>query len=60
MEGNMATIAMYDTNVIELSARRARRNLRAMNEAKRRHPSFIGRTTVTKTPETCRVLQFKH
>ncbi|MGA9374695.1 MAG: hypothetical protein WBV64_06640 [Mycobacterium sp.] len=55
----MATIAMYDTNVIELSARRARRNLRAMNEAKRRHPSFIGRTAVTKAPETCRVLQFK-
>ncbi len=55
----MATIAMYDTNVVELSARRARRNLRAMNEAKRRHPSFIGRTTVAKAPETCRVLQFK-
>ena len=30
----MATIAMADTNVVELSVRRARRNLRAINEAK--------------------------
>jgi hypothetical protein len=58
-EDIMAAIAMYDTNVVELSARRARRNLRAINEAKHRHPSFIGRTTVAKTPETCRVLQFR-
>jgi hypothetical protein len=55
----MAAIAMYDTNVVELSARRARRNLRAINEAKHRHPSFIGRTAAAKAPETCRVLQFK-
>ncbi|WP_156409086.1 hypothetical protein [Mycobacterium sp. Root265] len=56
----MATIAMADTNVVELSTRRARRNLRAINEAKHRHPSFIGRMTVAKNDsEACRVLQFR-
>ena len=56
----MAAIAMADTNVVELSARRARRNLRAINEAKHRHPSFIGRMTVAKADsEVCRVLPFR-
>ena len=56
----MATIAMADTNVVELSARRARRNLRAINEAKHRHPSFVGRMAAAKVdPEACRVLQFR-
>lgn len=56
----MATIAMADTNVVELSARRARRNLRKINEAKHRHPSYLGRVTVAKAdPQDCRVLQFK-
>jgi hypothetical protein len=56
----MATIAMADTNVVELSTRRARRNLRAINEAKHRHPSFIGRMTAAKADsEACRVLQFR-
>jgi hypothetical protein len=53
------TNAVCDTNVVELSARRARRNLRAINEAKHRHPSFIGRATIAKPVETCRVLQFR-
>ncbi|MBI5735522.1 hypothetical protein [Mycobacterium adipatum] len=56
----MATIAMADTNVVELSVRRARRNLRAINEARYRHPSYVGRMAVAKAaPEGCRVLQFK-
>lgn len=55
----MATIAMADTNVVELSARRARRNLRAINEARHRHPSYTGRTTAKAATEDCRVLQFK-
>lgn len=56
----MATIALADTNVVDLSMRRARRNLRAINEAKHRHPSYIGRMTAVKAaPEACRVLQFK-
>lgn len=55
----MATTTIGDTNIVELSARRARRNLRAINEAKHRHPSFIGRMAVAKAPETCRVLQFR-
>jgi hypothetical protein len=56
----MATIAVADTNVVELSVRRARRNLRAINEARYRHPSYAGRMAVAKAaPEACRVLQFK-
>ena len=56
----MATIAVADTNVVELSVRRARRNLRAINEARYRHPSYIGRVSAAAAaPEGCRVLQFK-
>lgn len=55
----MATIAMADTNVVELSARRSRRNMRAINEAKHRHPSYVGRLTAKPASEECRVLQFK-
>jgi|32_taG_2_1085360.scaffolds.fasta_scaffold69463_2 hypothetical protein len=59
-EDIMAMIALADTNVVELSTRRARRNLRAINEAKHRHPSYVGRMTVAKAnPEACRVLQFR-
>jgi hypothetical protein len=54
----MAT-AMADTNVVELSVRRARRNLRAINEAKHRHPSYLGRMAAKPAPNECRVLQFK-
>jgi len=55
----MAAIAIADSNVVELSARRARRNLRALNEAKRRHPSYMARSTPAKAPEACRILQFR-
>ncbi len=54
----MAAIAMADDNVVELSVRRARRNLRALNEAKHRHPSYIARTPA-KSTEVCRILQFR-
>lgn len=55
----MAATAVSVTNIVELSARRARRNLRAINEAKHRHPSYIGRVAVSTSPEACRVLQFR-
>ncbi|GAA2558599.1 hypothetical protein [Mycolicibacterium diernhoferi] len=55
----MVAIAMADSNVVELSVRRARRNLRALNEAKHRHPSYISRNTPAKAPEACRILQFR-
>jgi hypothetical protein len=55
----MATTTIADTNIVELSARRARRNLRAINEAKHRHPSFLTPMAVPKSPETCRILQFR-
>lgn len=56
----MATIALADTNIVELSVRRARRNLRAINEARYRHPSYVGRMAAGKAaPEACRVLQFR-
>lgn len=59
-EDNMAATAVSDTNIVDLSSRRARRTLRAINEAKHRHPSHIGRMTVAKVaPEACRVLQFR-
>lgn len=58
-EDKMAATAVSDSNIVELSARRARRNLRAINEAKHRHPSYLGRVTVVKAPEACRVLQFR-
>lgn len=58
-EDKMAATAVSVTNIVELSARRARRNLRAINEAKHRHPSYIGRVAVSTSPEACRVLQFR-
>lgn len=55
----MASTATDATNVVELSAQRARRNLRALAEAKHRHPSAIGRMAAAKPAEACRVLQFR-
>lgn len=56
----MASTATDATNVVELSAQRARRNLRALAEAKHRHPSAIGRRmTAARPAEACRVLQFR-
>lgn len=56
-----------DTNVVELAPRRARQNMRALLQAKRRHPSSIGNVAMARpTPvpapvaeHICQVLPFK-
>lgn len=58
-ENIMAASSISDSNVVELSPRRAQRNLRALREAQRRHPSYLGQVARERaaTPP-CRVLQF--
>lgn len=55
----MAATAIAETNVVELAPRRARQNMRALVEAKRRHPSYVGPTPARRTQEVCRVLPFR-
>jgi hypothetical protein len=55
----MAATAIAETNVVELAPRRARHNMRALVEAKRRHPSYAGHTPVLRPQEACRVLPFR-
>ena len=46
-------------NVVQLTPRRAQRNLQALREAQRRHPSYVGRLArEADTPTPCRILQF--
>ncbi|MGU3498791.1 hypothetical protein [Mycobacterium sp. C31M] len=55
----MAATAISDSNVVELTPRRAQRNLRALREAQRRHPSYLGKAArEAAAPAPCRVLQF--
>ncbi|MEH3132840.1 MAG: hypothetical protein PGN27_23030 [Mycolicibacterium neoaurum] len=55
----MAASSISDSNVVELSPRRAQRNLRALREAQRRHPSYLGQVARERTAmPPCRVLQF--
>lgn len=56
----MSALRIADTNVVELAPRRARQNMRALVEAKRRHPSHVGRMQVRRSAsEDCRVLPFR-
>lgn len=59
----MGALRVADTNVVELAPRRARHNMRALVEAKRRHPSYVGNVAVARSasePEhICQVLPFK-
>lgn len=55
----MAATAIAETNVVELAPRRARQNLRALVEAKRRHPSYTGHLPQRRTQDACRVLPFR-
>ncbi|MDO3401997.1 MULTISPECIES: hypothetical protein [Actinomycetes] len=55
----MAASSISDSNVVELSPRRAQRNLRALREAQRRHPSYLGQLARERTATPpCRVLPF--
>ncbi|MGW0158011.1 hypothetical protein ACWDUN_01695 [Mycobacterium sp. NPDC003323] len=55
----MAATSISDSNVVELTPRRAQRNLRALREAQRRHPSYLGQLArETAAPVPCRVLPF--
>ena len=48
-----------NNNVVQLTPRRAQRNLQALREAQRRHPSYVGRLARgADTPTPCRILQF--
>jgi len=48
-----------NNNVVQLTPRRAQRNLQALREAQRRHPSYVGRLArEADTPTPCRILQF--
>jgi hypothetical protein len=58
-EDTMAATAIAETNVVELAPRRARQNMRALVEAKRRHPSHIGAAPARRPQEMCRVLPFR-
>ncbi|WP_395307324.1 hypothetical protein V4U86_18080 [Mycobacterium sp. AMU20-3851] len=53
----MAATAISDSNVIELTPRRAQRNLKALREAQRRHPSYLGQAACD-AAAPCRVLPF--
>ncbi|ORA05681.1 hypothetical protein BST17_07845 [Mycolicibacterium bacteremicum] len=58
-EDIMAVTAISESNVVELSPRRAQRNLKALRDAQRRHPSFLGQMAREKAaPVQCRVLPF--
>ena len=48
-----------NNNVVQLTPRRAQRNLQALREAQRRHPPYVGRLArEADTPTPCRILQF--
>ena len=53
----MAATAISESNVIELTPRRAQRNLKALREAQRRHPSYR-RYAACDAATPCRVLPF--
>ena len=58
----MAATTIGATNgeckVIELTPRRAQRNLKALREAQMRHPSYIGRQAAGAESQPCPVLPF--
>lgn len=55
----VANSVVNNNNVVQLTPRRAQRNLQALREAQRRHPSYVGRLArEAETPTPCRILQF--